>query len=112
MTTIRAVAALKSMKTTNKEMRTLMKRDVVREPDAHPDEDKEEVFEQNEHIDDKENEERPIGANNDEWEADRRVHREVSKTIKDIQEEEGEALPTPKEFAPWYPEEEEAGKPK
>ena len=56
-------------------------------------------------------EERPIGANSDEWKADREVHREVSKTIHEIQEEEGEALPTPEEFAPWYPDEEEARKP-
>ena len=55
--------------------------------------------------------ERPIGANSDEWKADRKVHREVSKTIKEIQEEGGEALPMPEEFAPWYPEEEEAKKP-
>ena len=70
-------------------------RDVVRESDAH-------LYE------DKENEDRPIGANSDEWKADRRVHREVSKTIKEIQ---GEALPMPEEFAPWYTEEEEAEKP-
>jgi hypothetical protein len=35
----------------------------------------------------------------------------VSKTVKEIHEEEGEALPTLEEFAPWYPEEEEAKKP-
>ena len=77
------------------------------------DEENDDVCEQDAHIDndDKENEERPIGANNDEWKADREVHQEVSKTIKDIQEEEGEALPMLEEFAPWYPEEEEAEKP-
>jgi hypothetical protein len=44
-------------------------RNVVREPDAH-------LYE------DKYDEKRPIGANNDKWKADRRVHREVSKLSK------------------------------
>ena len=60
---------------------------------------------------DKDKEEKSIGANTNEWKADREIRREVSKTIKEIQDEEGEALPTPEEFAPWYPEEERAKKP-
>ena len=90
----------------------------MEEHENHPqrednsDEEKDEMFEQNEHTDDeKDDEERPIGANSDEWKADKEIHREVSKTIKEIQEEEGEALPTPEEFAPWYPKKEEAEKP-
>ena len=73
--------------------------------DDNSDEEREVVREQDAHLDeDKDIEERPIGANSEEWKADREVHREVSKTIQEIQEEEGEALPTPEEFAPWYPE--------
>ena len=53
------------------------------------------MFEQNEHINGKDNEERPIGANINEWKAGRIVHWVVSKTIKEIQKEEGKALPTP-----------------
>jgi hypothetical protein len=90
--------------------------DSSEEPEDHQqreeisDEEKEDRLEQGEPVNDKENKERPIGANNDEWKADRRIHREVSKTIQEIQEEEGEALPTLEEFAPWYLEEKEAGK--
>jgi hypothetical protein len=67
------------------------------------DDEKDEVSGGDGHTD---NEERPIGADNKEWKADREIHREASKTIKEIQEEEGKALPTSEEFAPWYPEEE------
>ena len=80
--------------------------------DDNSDEEKDDVCEQEEHTNDnKENEERPIGANSNEWKADRIFHQEVSKTIKELQEDDGGALPTPEEFVPWYPEEEEAEKP-
>ena len=41
------------------------------------------MFEQDKHNDeDDEIEERPIGANSEEWKADRKVHREVSNQLK------------------------------
>lgn len=69
------------------------------------------MFEQSKYVEDKDNEEKPIGTNNDKCKANKRVHQGVSKNIKEIQEEEGEALPTLEEFAPWYPQEKEAGMP-
>ena len=65
--------------------------------------EKDDMFKENKH--NKVNEERQIATNNDSWKAYRKVHRKVSKTIHEIQEEEGEALSMPEEFAPWYPEE-------
>lgn len=62
------------------------------------DDEKGHGFEQDRHIDeDKKFKERPIGTNSDEQKANKIVHWKV----------EGEALPTPEEFAPWYPKEEE-----
>ena len=52
--------------------------------DYNSDEEKGDVFEQNKHIDDIENKERPIRTNNNEWKANRKFHREVSKTVKEM----------------------------
>ena len=71
------------------------------EPEDHQqrednsDEKNKDMFEQNKHINDKEHEEMPMRANNNEWKTDRIVHWEVNKTNKELQHEEGEALSTP-----------------
>ena len=78
------------------------------EKQGNSNDEKDDVFEQGKYNDEEDEiEDKPIGANSEEWKADREVHREANKSIKEIQEEEGEALLMPEEFALWYPEKEE-----